>query len=124
MSDRVRPMKTLLGSLTWLLLVGACEHPSDRPVEWETIHAAIIVPSCATSSCHSSLSRTAGINLEEAEQSYEFLLEKGFVVAGNASSPLLFLLEGDERSLMPPDAPLPNADINLIRSWIELGALP
>jgi hypothetical protein len=32
------------------------------------------------------------------------------------------LLDGDERQRMPPDAPLPADDIELIRTWILAGA--
>ena len=37
-------------------------------------------------------------------------------------SQLMFLLNGDEIRIMPPDAPLPAADVDLIRAWIVDGA--
>lgn len=46
-----------------------------------------------------------------------------FVVPGEPDqSQLMFLLQGDEIRIMPPDAPLPAADIDLIRIWIADGA--
>ena len=50
------------------------------------------------------------------------LLARDFVIPGDPASTLMSLLEGDERRRMPPDAPLPRADIHLIRAWIEDGA--
>lgn len=118
----------MLARLTLPVLVvaalGGCDHPDTRSADWDFIHAAIIVPSCATSSCHSGLSKSAGVDLEDVDESYEFLtVDSQFVVPGDSRSPLIYLLEGDERPLMPPDAPLPAADVDLIRQWIEEGAL-
>jgi len=110
----------------WLALlagVAACtEDPNGRPATWSYLHPAIIAPSCATSSCHSDLVETAGLALADREASYARLLELNFVVPGEPASALIPLLEGDERARMPPDAPLPQADIELIRIWIEAGA--
>lgn len=80
------------------------------------------MPNCATSSCHSSLAETAGLTLDDPEESYKELLARNFVVPGDPSSTLMSLLEGEERRRMPPDAPLPAADIELVRLWIEAGA--
>ena len=44
--------------------------------------------------------------------------------SGDPTSALIPLLEGDERTRMPPDAPLPQADTDLVRRWIEEGAPP
>jgi hypothetical protein len=96
--------------------------PLERPATWSYLHTAVIAPGCATSSCHSALVETAGIALDDREDSYAQLVELSFVVPGDPTSALIPLLEGDERSRMPPDAPLPQADIDLIRIWIEAGA--
>jgi hypothetical protein len=110
-------------ALAPLALAAACTgDPAERPATWSYLHAAIIAPSCATSSCHTARVRTAGVALDEAGEAYDALLERRFVVPGDPSSALMPLLEGDERRLMPPDAPLPAADVELIRSWIEEGA--
>jgi hypothetical protein len=110
-------------ALASLALAAACTgDPAERPATWSYLHAAIVAPSCATSSCHTGRVRTAGVALDEAGEAYDALLERRFVVPGDPSSALMSLLEGDERRLMPPDAPLPAADVELIRIWIEEGA--
>ena len=100
-----------------------CQDPDERPATWSYLHAAIVVPSCATASCHSSLTRRAGIDLEDPNEAYDVLIGEQFVLPGDVNSSLIQLLEGDERTLMPPDAPLPEADVDLFRAWIEAGAL-
>lgn len=113
----------MLRAVGSLFLAAACTgDPGDRPATWTYLHPAIIAPSCATSSCHSARVETAGVALDDAREGYDDLLERRFVVPGDPTSTLLSLLEGDERGRMPPDAPLPAADIELIRAWIEAGA--
>jgi hypothetical protein len=112
------------GCLALCLALVGCQSAADRPLEWSYIHPAIIAPSCATSSCHSDLAETAGLALDEPGGALEELLDRQYVLPGDPESPLLFLLEGDERPLMPPDAPLPRADVELIRDWVEEGAPP
>jgi hypothetical protein len=71
---------------------------------------------------HSSRATTADVALDDADDAYDILIDRQFVVPGDPASTLLDLLEGDERRRMPPDAPLPAADIDLVRAWIEAGA--
>lgn len=111
------------GAVVLLAALASCTEPGERYADWEFIHAAIIVPNCATSSCHSSLSQTAGIDFEDVDASYDFLIEEFFVVPFQEESNLLFLLNGVERPLMPPDGPLPKADVDLVKAWIAQGAL-
>lgn len=108
-----------------LLAVAACgADPSSRPRSWSYLHAAIVEPSCATSSCHSSVAQTTGVRLDDAELALTQLIDERHVVPGDPNSPLLLQLEGRERVRMPPDAPLPRADVELIRDWIVAGAPP
>jgi hypothetical protein len=106
------------------LVAVACEPSNERPLEWSYIHPAIVAPSCATSSCHSELTATADLALDDADTAYQQLLDRNYLVPGDPQSPILYLLEGDERPLMPPDGPLPRADVDLIRAWIVEGAPP
>jgi hypothetical protein len=108
-----------------LLALTACgASVDDRPATWSYVHAAILQPSCATVGCHSDTSQMAGLSFEQAESSRNLLLAARHVVPGDPNSPLVYQLEGIERRRMPPDVPLPAADIDLIRAWISAGAPP
>jgi hypothetical protein len=109
----------------------------DRPASWSYIHAAIIVPSCTTSSCHTEFNAQAGVKLADREGAYAILLgrtcdappdeaadEGNLVVPGSPEgSRLMHLLIGEDVArAMPPDRLLPDADIDLIERWILEGA--
>jgi hypothetical protein len=109
----------------------------DRPASWSYVHAAIIRPSCTTSSCHSSLATTAGLNFETRVGAYMYLTgrvcdgpelpglpPRHLVAPGQPErSRLVYLLRGEDLRNMPPDGPLPPADVALIERWILEGAL-
>ena len=109
----------------------------DRPTTWSYIHAAIIVPSCTTSSCHNEYVAQAGIDLHDREGAYTILLGRtcedeqpdeapdgNIVIPGSPeTSRLMHLIIGENvPRAMPPDRPLPDADIELIETWILAGA--
>jgi len=111
------------------LWLGGCVATDDRPATWSYISTEIVQPSCGAAGCHSQLTQTAGIILDTRADGYRTLVTNPpdlggpFVVAGDPdSSQLLFLLRGDEIKRMPPDGPLPTADIDLISQWISDGA--
>jgi hypothetical protein len=98
-----------------LALLAGCGSEDDRPATWSYIHATIIVPNCTTSGCHSEFTQTYGYNFNSKEVAYETFhgLDTG----------VLNLLEGKSKTdyRMPPDQPLPQADIDLIARWIADG---
>jgi len=102
----------------------ACGGADTRPADWSYIHAAIVAPSCATASCHSASAAAGGLAFDDAAETRRLWLSKPYVTPGDPNSALMALLEGRERDRMPPDGPLPAADIELIRRWIEEGAQP
>jgi len=133
-----------------LLCVG-CGGDDERPADWDYIAPVIVRPNCATISCHSEAAAVAGLDLSTPEKAYESLLEQDaeFVVAGQdrdgcenidddfqrcqASRPMVTPgVPGQSRVVqmmravgaqrMPPDRPLPEADIALIERWILEGA--
>jgi hypothetical protein len=96
------------------------------------IQAGVFTPDCATSGCHAGANPSAGLNLE-ASSSYAMLVgiqssqDAGFqrVEAGDPdNSYLVRKLEGTASSgqQMPPGAPLPQSEIDVIRQWITDGA--
>ncbi len=104
-------------------MVGCADETDDRPTEWSYISVTIIQPNCATSRCHSRFTSTAGLRLDTIEGGYVGLVGGGFVAPGEADrSKLLRMLRGEEVWTMPPDVPLPEADVALIERWIDEGA--
>lgn len=109
------------------LLASACT-TDDRPASWSFVSTAIVEPACGTAGCHSQWSQVAGIVLDSRDAGYQSLTKPPdtygpFVVAGHPEeSQLLFLLRGENIRIMPPDSPLPEADIELISTWITDGA--
>ena len=96
------------------------------------IQANVFSPDCATSGCHAGANAAAGLNLEEAssyamlvgiQSSQDAALQR--VEAGDPdNSYLVQKLEGTASSgqQMAPGAPLPQAEIDVIRQWITDGA--
>ncbi len=127
------PKVALLVAALSLGAVG-CSETDERPATWSYISATIIQPSCATSRCHSRGSAVFGLQLDSLEGGYTQMTGspaivgqaptgQNFVVPGDpASSRLVQMLRGIESERMPPDSPLPEADIELIETWILAGA--
>lgn len=106
--------------------VWSCED-DPAPPTWSVVSAAVMQPSCGTVSCHSALTQRAGVVLDSAEAGYRSLLEaepEPFVRPGAPQdSRVLYLLAGVEvAKAMPPDAPLPAVDVDLVARWICAGA--
>ena len=119
----------MISRTRWVLLVGAlslapaCGGADDRPARWSFISSAIVEPGCATVNCHSSVSARAGIDLHDRAIGYDTLINLLYVIPGDTQdSSLLSLLNAQGARRMPPDAPLPPADIDLVSAWIAAGA--
>jgi hypothetical protein len=118
----------LLGALAACVasatVIGCGSTADSRPPNWSYIYATIIQPSCATASCHSAIAARAGVVLEGRETALNTLLSRNFVIKNDpGQSELLFLLDPVAVRRMPPDFPLPPADVALIRQWITDGAM-
>src|SRR5262249_22078102 len=128
------------------------EGADPRPASWPYLSAAIFEPSCATASCHSPAAAVAGLDFSTADRGYASLtrlwvwvvdptgdLTEGCrVVNGTrvcqrtvrrlitpydpAQSRVVHMLHAEGAPRMPPDRPLPEADILLIERWILDGA--
>jgi hypothetical protein len=114
---------TLPRQLPWLGLalffcsgvVGCGELEDKRPAEWSFIYATIVQPQCATVNCHSAIAKKRELDLSERDLAY-------------CKFPALALPDflkqdtGGTRR-MPPDAPLPSPDIELLTNWAAAGAI-
>lgn len=122
--------------LAGLTLSTSCDSADDRAASWTYVHAAILRPSCTSSACHSKLGSRAGVDLSTPDAAYLLLTGRGcdapglpgeppgnFVRPGHPeSSKLMYLLRGEGGSIMPPDVPLPDVEIEIVERWILEGA--
>ena len=112
-----------LGAALGALLVAGCGGTDDRPAKWSFISATITEPSCATVNCHSQVTQQGGLDLNDRVTGYNNLVNGFYVIPGQPDqSTLLKWLNAQSPIRMPPDNPLPAADIDLITSWIADGA--
>ncbi|HEY7376772.1 MAG TPA: hypothetical protein VIF57_31730 [Polyangia bacterium] len=129
----------------------ACSTTDDRPAVWTYISAELFQPNCATASCHSTGLAVAGLDFSDPGRGYKSLTglhiwvpdptgslggdcvtvdgtgycyrDRPLVVAFDPSqSRLVNMLRARSAPRMPPDRPLPEADIALVESWILDGA--
>lgn len=95
----------------------------DRPADWSVISATIVEPSCATVNCHSKITAQGGVDLHDRTTGYYTLINGFYVIPGNvADSTVVSLMNAQGSLRMPPDVPLPEADVELIENWITHGA--
>lgn len=129
-----------------------CSATDDRPALWEYISPAIVQPNCATSSCHSRAAAVAGLDFSDPERGYVSLTGlwvwivdpngtadqgcrpvNGTVACQRPNRPMVTpfdpaqsrvvnMLRARGAPRMPPDRPIPEADIALIERWILNGA--
>ena len=115
----------LLGSAA-----GACGvTDDDRPRTLEYITQTILAPTCAAAQCHSAFKREVGDQFDTVEATRQSMVVNGLVTPGDPNSFLIQSLTIGVRSMfgsnmvrMPFDAPMPDADVALIRAWIVEGA--
>ena len=125
-----------LAALSVAAGVGCGGTKDDRPAQWSFISPTIIEPACATVNCHSAITHQGNVNLSNSTIGYETLVNVNgsadagsggtfYVIPGSPDqSALITLLNAVGSIRMPPDNPLPQADIQLISNWISLGASP
>ena len=108
-------MRTLLALACGVIT--ACGTSDDRPATVEVVSLEILAPTCGSVQCHSTTTRLEGLafdTLDEAKASMRRLE----VRAGDGGE----LLEVIEENEMPPDSPMLDNDVRLIKAWIEMGA--
>jgi len=113
----------VLAAVAALLAAGCGGSTDDRPAKWSFISATIMEPSCATVNCHSQIRQRGGVDLHARDTGYYNLINGFYVIPHDANaSSLTYLLNASGSLRMPPDNPLPVADVQLIQQWIEAGA--
>ena len=127
LSPRLACLAVVAAALS--IVVSGCNGTTDdRPPKWSFISATIMEPSCATVNCHSAITHQGAVDLSSREVGYQTLVEnaggKSFYVYAYhpEASPVVNLMNAEGSIRMPPDNPLPQADIQLIEAWISDGA--
>ena len=136
LSPRLACLAVVAAALS--IVVSGCNGTTDeRPPTWSFISATIMEPSCATVNCHSAITHQGGINLSAREIGYQTLVGSsngGSITDGGPlltyyvhpghpeASSVVNLMNAQGSIRMPPDNPLPQADIQLIENWISDGA--
>jgi hypothetical protein len=123
--------------LAWLVpLVAACGTTTDdRPRTIEYVTEAILAPTCGAADCHSSFAQQRGDVFDTVEAARRSLVVNGLIAfdsldyspADPDNAPLIvWISQTDPFGLgigrMPLDAPMPNADVNLLKQYIREGA--
>ena len=122
------PGLVVLAALVFGTGVGCGGTNDDRPPQWSFISPVIIEPACATVNCHSAITHQGHVDLSNATIGYQTLVQNAggqtyYVYPGQPDqAALISLLNAVGSTRMPPDNPLPQADIALISKWISDGA--
>jgi hypothetical protein len=107
--------------LTLAILAAGCgTEADDRPQTFEYITLEVLAPACGTVACHSSSSRVEGYELDTLDGARTSLGR--LVVRGQPDASKLYDVIAGSGLVMPPDAPIADPDVELIRSWIAAGA--
>jgi hypothetical protein len=124
-----------------LLLIALCTSAcgsatDDRPATLDYITETILTPTCASAECHSSFTREVNDRFDTVGATRFSIVAYGLVqlpdaVANPRGSLLIRALTvgapsildpGSGNVRMPYDAPLPDADVRLLETWISDGA--
>jgi hypothetical protein len=108
--------------VVWLAALSACgTSPDPRDPTVEVIALQILAPSCGQVQCHSTTSKIQGLAFDTLDEA-KAALRKLTGTEGSEGSELMDVLTDSGSSRMPPDAPLQDADIELVRVWLDNGA--
>ncbi|HEY6173576.1 MAG TPA: hypothetical protein VIX73_03995 [Kofleriaceae bacterium] len=122
-------MKRLV--LVAALLGGACGTTDDRPRTLRYITQTILAPTCAIAQCHSAFKQEVGDEFDTIEAARLSIVANNLVNTDNPTQSELYLSittgymsrsDNTVKVRMPFDAPLPDADSQLILEWIQAGA--
>jgi hypothetical protein len=119
-------------------VVAACGVADDRPKNLTYITEAILAPTCGAAPCHSSFRQWVGDEYDTVDTARQTMWINGgqvFLPKGSTSTSaadtffILTITKGTPSQTdpsagiirMPFDAPMPNADVQLIEQWIQDG---
>lgn len=91
---------------------------SDEAISFTNDIQPIFTSSCNT--CHPALVPSLDFT---PGNSYNSITNDSYIIANNLDASVLYQRLLGNPSIMPPSGSLPASEINLIKSWIEQGAL-
>ncbi len=114
-----------------LALVGCGAPCVDAPVPcdplyeptFDALHARTLVPSCALDGgCHTSDRPAAGLDLEDADAAWDGLTARIDADDLGCTTLISRVDSPDPAFVMPPGAPLDEAERCVLRLWVQAGA--
>ena len=123
-------------ALLSLVIAGCGVSNDDRPVTLRYVTEAILSPTCGEAQCHSTFKQSLGDVFDTVEGSRQSLHRNGLAVTSDKADPANASLihwvtddqpfgmkdpQGNIIGRMPWDAPMPNADVDLLKRWIGAG---
>ncbi len=120
-------MPRLLACIAVTLLGGCATQTDTRPETADYIIEAILAPMCGRAACHSSETAAHNLAFDTIAAGKSALTGSGkrgqrLVVPGSPNQSEIVTILSDSSKPMPPDSPLPDADIELITRWVSDGA--
>ncbi|HEY4057207.1 MAG TPA: c-type cytochrome domain-containing protein [Kofleriaceae bacterium] len=113
-----------LALLVTVTFAGCGTSPDERPVTFEYVSLGILAPTCGQVQCHSSTTKEEGYAFDTLAGAREALID----LAGGPNDPpvaegtqLIEVITTSGGDRMPPDSPLADEDVDLIRNWINDG---
>jgi hypothetical protein len=122
--------------VAWLTLTAACDdgEQTDAPPTFTEVHERVLQTGCVFVTCHKSGASAAGMMALDRDVAHANLVDvpaamapgKIRVVPGDPDAS--YVMEKLTNPMptvgeqMPPDAPLEQERIDLVRKWIEAGA--
>src|SRR3954466_5517508 len=106
-----RGMKSWFVPLLFLVACGT--DPDSRPVTFEVVSIEVLAPACGQVQCHSTSTHISGYAFDTLAASRDSM---------SSSNKRRQILEQIDRGSMPPDAPMPDEDIALLKAWVTAGA--
>lgn len=118
----MRRMRSFSFLLIAALGAGCGTSPDERPVSFEFVTLGILAPTCGQVQCHSTTTKTAGYAFDTLAASREALTTLTDDRSAD-SSKLIEVMTASGGSRMPPDSPLNEEDITLVKLWIDDGRM-
>jgi hypothetical protein len=114
-------------SIAWVVIFASCASEQPAP-DLDYVTEAILVPYCGRGGCHSTNTAAHNLIFDTVEGTRAAMMTTGTgkrgsakVNPGDPNSPFMKAITDPNRP-MPPDVPLPDSDVALIRQWIVDGA--